>query len=64
MGTTALAEYFINIFPKESHPRNTPIASTYRNLVKDCMNADGMSVTPSALKSAVSRSVSQFSGYE
>ena len=63
MATPYLNDYFLNQFPKERHHRNTNLAQTYYELLKACKNSGGSAVTPSSLKSAVSRTVSQFTGY-
>lgn len=58
-----LNDYFLNKFPTERHARSTRLAETYAELLKSCRDARGTPVTPSAIKNAVSRTVSQFSGY-
>lgn len=58
-----LNEYFLNQFSKESHSRSTRLAQTYYDLLKSCKDSGGSPVTPSALKNALSRTTSQFSGY-
>ena len=58
-----LNDYFLNTFSKEKHHRSTRLAQTYFELLKSCRSSGGQSVTPSAIKNAVSRTVSQFSGY-
>ena len=59
-----------NIMPQKSlsltrnYKRSTRLAKTYYELLKSCHKASGGgTVTPSAIKNAVSRTVSQFSGY-
>ena len=56
IATTLLTDYFMSTFQKENHPRKTPIAQTFRNFVKEYIDANGMSITPSGIKNAVSRS--------
>ena len=58
-----LNDYFLNHFSSERHHRSTRLAETYFELLKMCRNSSGSAVTPSAIKNAVSRTVSQFSGY-
>ena len=58
-----LNDYFLNTFSKSKHHRQTRLAQTYYELLKSCSSSGGQSVTPSAIKNAVSRTVSQFSGY-
>ena len=58
-----LNDYFLTTFSKEKHHRSTRLAQTYFELLKSCRSSGGQSVTPSAIKNAVSRTVSQFSGY-
>ena len=63
MATPYMGDYFLNKFPSERHPRSTTLARTYADMLKACKNSGGNAFTPSAIKSAVSRTVSQFSGY-
>lgn len=63
MATPYMNDYFLNKFSKESHLRSTNLAKTYAEMLKSCRNAGGTAFTPSAIKNAVSRTVSQFSGY-
>ena len=58
-----LNDYFLNTYPSERHHRSTRLAKTYYELLKQCRNSGGRTVTPSAIKNAVSRTVPQFSGY-
>ena len=62
MATPYLTEYFMTSFRSERHPRSTPLAQTYYQLLETCMHAQD-AVTPTAIKNAVSRTVSQFTGY-
>jgi len=63
MASPFLTDYFFNQFPRERHSRSTRLAETYAELLEACRRSGGSPVTPSAIKSAVSRTVSQFSGY-
>jgi len=61
-----LNEYFLKKFPSEKQLRSTNLSQVYYSLLKECRGAGGSSVTPSAIKSAVSRTgggASQFTGY-
>ena len=61
-----LNDYFLKKYASESKIRTCRIADTYHDLVKQCRGAGGSCITPSAIKSAVSRSgggASQFTGY-
>ena len=63
MASPFLNDYFLNVFLKERHSRSTRLAQTYYELLRSCRSSGGTPVTPSAIKNAVSRTVSQFSGY-
>lgn len=63
MASPYLNDYFLTHFPTERHHRSTRLAQTYYELLKACRNSGGSPVTPSAIKNAVSRTVSQFEGY-
>ena len=61
-----LNEYFLKQFGSESKIRTCRIAECYHDLVKQCRGAGGSCITPSAIKTAVSRTgggASQFTGY-
>ena len=61
--TPYLNEYMLTQFSKEKKLRSTPLAESFYNLLLSVRKSNGMAVTPSELKSAISRTVSQFSGY-
>lgn len=63
MASPYLTDYFTNKFHKERHNRSTRLAETYAELIRACRTSSGSAVTPSALKSAVARTVATFSGY-
>jgi ubiquitin C-terminal hydrolase len=59
-----LNEYFLNEFPSEKKLRSTPLSQSYYETLRKVKAANGSSyVTPSDLKNAVSRTVSEFRGY-
>jgi len=62
--TPPLTEYFFNVFPTEKKLRSTTLAQSYYELLQSVKASGGTSsVTPSDLKAAVSRTVSEFRGY-
>jgi ubiquitin C-terminal hydrolase len=62
--TPHLSDYFLNYFPSERKQRKTPLSQSYHELLMSVRDANGVSaVTPSDLKAAVSRTVSEFRGY-
>ena len=62
--TPFLNEYFLNDFPSEKKQRQTPLSQSYYELLRKVKEANGSSVvTPSELKNAVSKTVSEFRGY-
>jgi ubiquitin C-terminal hydrolase len=62
MATTALTEYFFKRFKSEKF-RSAPLSEAYCSLLQDCAGSSS-AVTPHDVKRAISRTVSQFSGYE
>lgn len=63
--TPWLNEYFLNDFKSEKKLRSTPLSESYYELINRVKSANGSSVvTPSDLKNSVSRTVSEFRGYE
>jgi len=62
--TPPLTDYFLSEFSSEKKVRSTPLAQSYYDLLQEVKSANGVSsVTPSALKTAVSRTVIEFRGY-
>lgn len=62
--TPGLTDYFFNQFPGEKKQRPTPLSQAYYELLQSVRSANGVgTVTPSELKAAVSRTVSEFRGY-
>jgi ubiquitin carboxyl-terminal hydrolase 2/21 len=62
--TPQLSDYFLSHFPSEKKQRKTPLSQSYYELLQSVKEANGVTqVTPSDLKQAVSRTVSEFRGY-
>jgi ubiquitin carboxyl-terminal hydrolase 2 len=62
--TPHLTDYFMNSFQTDKKLRPTPLAQSYYELLQQVKQSNGSSsVTPSELKAAVSRTVSEFRGY-
>lgn len=58
-----LNEYMLSQFPQARKLRKTLLAQSFADLLSKVRNSGGAAVTPSDLKSQVSQTVSQFSGY-
>jgi len=62
--TPQLSDYFLSHFPSDKKQRKTPLSQSYYELLQSVKEANGVNqVTPSDLKQAVSRTVSEFRGY-
>ena len=58
MATPYLNDYILNAYPHEKKLRNTPLAQSFNELLIKVRNSGGSVVTPSDIKSKVSKTVS------